>query len=137
MPYPFGEREVATWIGAFQEKRRGDVLMGWAIRAEDGLLIGDAGVVYAGRGRTHRATLGAWLARPYWGRGIMSAAVEQICAVAFGQLDVVRLEATTLASNAAAARVLEKCGFRLEGVLRKYYARDGGFRDAKLYARVS
>ncbi|MFR8462165.1 MAG: GNAT family N-acetyltransferase [Ruthenibacterium lactatiformans] len=45
--------------------------------------------------------------------------------------------AEVLAGNAASVRVLEKCGFRREGILRRRYRKDGCFVDAWLYAVLS
>ena len=73
--------------------------------------------------------LGYWLARDYWGRGIMTAAAGQFLRMAFARLDnLVRIEATAYARNAGSRRVLEKNGFRLEGIRRNHCwnERDGG-----------
>gem|GEM_PF-5958098 len=45
-----------------------------------------------------------------------------------------RLEADTLASNVAMRRLLEKVGFRLEGIRAKRYRRDRELHDEALYA---
>jgi ribosomal-protein-alanine N-acetyltransferase len=36
--------------------------------------------------------------------------------------------------NPASARVLEKCGFVQEGLLRKHFPKDGNLIDARLFA---
>jgi [ribosomal protein S5]-alanine N-acetyltransferase len=55
---------------------------------------------------------------------------------ALSQLDLVRLEAPVFEWNPASMRVLEKCGFVREGVLRKSVVKDGKIIDAVIYARV-
>ncbi len=45
-----------------------------------------------------------------------------------------RIEARCKVVNLASARVLEKAGFRLEGVLRQHQRTKGNFEDMKLYA---
>ena len=48
-----------------------------------------------------------------------------------------RLEASVFVENLASIRVLEKCGFTLEGRLRSLYVdRDGAISDAFLYAKL-
>ena len=63
------------------------------------------------------AELGYWLGREFWGRGIMPAAVEELCRLGFHRWDIVRIFAEPYAHNAASRRVLEKAGFHLEGVM--------------------
>jgi [ribosomal protein S5]-alanine N-acetyltransferase len=84
----------------------------------------------------HRAEIGYWLGRPYWGHGLATAVVRTVCAFAFEELGLVRLVAHVFADNHASARVLEKNGFRQEGYLIRHYCKDGRFIDARLYARV-
>lgn len=78
--------------------------------------------------------LGYWLARPFWGRGIMTAAVGQICAGAFRRFDLLRIYAEPFARNVGSRRVLEKNGFQLEGVLRQNVVKNGHVEDSCLYA---
>ncbi len=83
------------------------------------------------------AELGYWLAEDYWGRGVMTQAVRQITAAGFAQLGVVRVFATPFATNRGSQRVLEKAGFRLEGVLEKSVYKNGRLLDSCLYARIA
>ncbi len=86
----------------------------------------------------HRFTaeLGYWLGEPFWGKGIMSAAVTQFTAWAFSHLDLYRIYANVFATNAASARVLEKAGFEREGRLRASVFKNGQILDQFLYARI-
>ena len=61
------------------------------------------------------AELGYWLAEDYWGRGIMTEAVRQICREAFDRFDILRIFAEPFAENLGSRRVLEKAGFVCEG----------------------
>ena len=80
------------------------------------------------------AELGSWLGEPYWGRGIMSAAVPAVSAYAFSRFELHRLEAAVFAWNAASMRILEKSGFVREGVLRRSAVKDGEVIDRVMYA---
>lgn len=81
------------------------------------------------------AELGYWLAEDYWGKGIMTRAVRQICREGFAQWpDVVRIYAEPFAYNAGSRRVLEKAGFSLEGVLRRSVFKGGEVGDSCIYA---
>ncbi|KAL6893619.1 hypothetical protein ACP4OV_007717 [Aristida adscensionis] len=95
---------------------------------------------YAGEGG-RRANLGYALARDHWGRGVAAAAVRAVAARVFDDLSALeRLEAVTDVENVRSQRVLEKAGFRREGVLRRYIAgrrRSEGARDAVIYSFLS
>lgn len=137
IPFPYRRKDAKEWIGIVRrETRRLKTPINWAIRREDGLLIGGIGFHGLIPGKSHRAEIGYWLAKPYWGRGLMTAAVRAVSAYGFKRFKLARIEAHVFASNAASGRVLEKAGFRLEGVLRNHYKKDGRLGDARLYARV-
>jgi [ribosomal protein S5]-alanine N-acetyltransferase len=83
------------------------------------------------------AELGYWIGEAYWGRGIATAAVRAVTDHALTtHHDLRRVFALPFAHNRASARVLEKCGFVLEGVLRSSAIKDGRVLDQLLYARI-
>jgi len=98
-----------------------------------GKLIGVVGADSLELGMSHRAEIGYWIARQYWGQGIMTDAVRTYVRYAFAELGVTRLTAHVFDFNSASARVLEKNGFVLEGTLRKHFLKDGRLIDARLY----
>ena len=53
---------------------------------------------------------------------------------AFGTLGLHRLEAACLPHNDASARVLEKAGFKREGMARRYLKINGLWQDHDLFA---
>ena len=77
-----------------------------------------------------------WLAKPFWGRGIMTEAATKVSAVAFAELGLIRLTAHVFDFNVGSARVLEKSGFQLKGRLRRHYRKDGKTFDGLLYAKL-
>ena len=87
-------------------------------------------------GKSHRAEIGYWLAKPYWNRGIMTAVVKKVCQYGFKEFGLVKITAHVFATNPASGRVLEKCGFEQEGFLKKHYLKDGRYLDAGLYGLV-
>ena len=82
------------------------------------------------------AEIGYWLAEPLWNRGIVTEAVAAITERAFRELEVVRIQAAIYAWNPASMRVLEKCGYVREGVLKKSVWKDGNLVDSVMYARL-
>jgi len=67
----------------------------------------------------------------------MTAAVRKMCEHGFSEFGLVKIVAHVFDFNIGSARVLEKCGFELEGRLRKHFEKDGRYIDAKLYALVT
>jgi RimJ/RimL family protein N-acetyltransferase len=102
----------------------------------EGRAVGVIGLTLGEGERRICAELGYWLGQPYWGRGITTAAVQTVTAYALQQFGLVRVEAYVFASNPASARVLEKCGFQREGVLRSSVIKEGVILDRWLYAFV-
>lgn len=96
-----------------------------------------AGSITVTRGRDiyeKSAELGYWLGEPFWGKGIMPEAVVEICRMAFGTWDIVRIFAEPFADNGRSRRVLEKAGFSLEGTMRRSVCKWGKIADSCMYA---
>jgi len=136
IPYPYTADDAETFISiAAEATAKHGHPVHFAIREEDDQLIGGCG--FDGLSYGHRAEIGYWLAKPYWGQGIMTAVVQSACAFAFAEWKLVRITAHVFDFNKASARVLEKVGFEYEGLLRKHHKKDGKFIDSKLFALVS
>jgi len=131
-PHPYTRRDarafLASVVGARPETS-------FAIEVDGGVVGGIAFRVQTDVERIG-AELGYWLGEAYWGRGITTAAVRAVTDLAFGGHDLRRVFALPFAQNAASARVLEKAGFTLEGVLRSSALKDGRVLDQLLYARI-
>jgi len=61
-------------------------------------------------------TLGYWLGKEYWRQGIMSEALEKMLEFAFKRLKIRRIDVDVYTENEASNKLLEKFGFRKEGV---------------------
>jgi len=78
--------------------------------------------------------LSFWLTVEDWGKGYMSEVVEAVVRYAFESLGLNRLFAYHMLRNPASGRVLEKNGFKQEGVLRQRVQKWGQFEDVALWA---
>lgn len=133
-PHPYAREDADAFIAfASAENARGE----WyrAIVAE-GRAVGGVAVTRGQDVAKRSGELGYWLAPAYWGKGVMTEAVGRLCVQVFAESDLVRIFAEPFADNAASCRVLEKCGFSLEGTLRKSVWKSGAFHDARLYALI-
>jgi len=132
IPYPYMEKDAKEFIHAVLVAEK-DSQYPFAITLDD-KVIGSIHVFRKEDIYRLSAKLGYFLAEPYWGKGIMTGIVRQVCADVFENTDIVRIFATAFAHNAASCRVLEKAGFQCEGVLRQSAIKNGQVLDTKMYA---
>ncbi|MFA4859620.1 GNAT family N-acetyltransferase [Methanoregula sp.] len=78
--------------------------------------------------------IGYWLSESCWGQGITAEAVRALVPVVFRTTDLVRIQAGIFSCNPASARVLEKCGFVREAVLKDAITKNGVVMDEIVYA---
>ena len=73
----------------------------------------------------------------HWGRGLATRLCDTVAAWSFRALHLHRLQATVLVGNEASERVLARCGFRHEGLLRGFRMVRGTPGDFNLFSRLS
>jgi ribosomal-protein-alanine N-acetyltransferase len=101
----------------------------------DGRLAGSIGFTLHDDVERVSAEIGYYVAVPYWGKGIATAALIAVTNYAFKtHPDLRRIFAVPFAWSTASARVLEKAGYRLEGRMRQSAIKDGEVTDQLLYA---
>jgi [ribosomal protein S5]-alanine N-acetyltransferase len=135
IPFPYTEADAEAFLArvAKATDQHGQPAH-FAVRTGDDSMIGGCGLNDFEVGKSHRAEIGYWLAKGFWGRGIMTEVVQRLCQHAFEEFGLVKITAQVSMFNPASARVLEKCGFEQEGFLRKHFLKDGQFIDARLFA---
>jgi len=84
----------------------------------------------------HKAKIDSCLHPDFRSKGIMTKVVKIITRYAFDKYRLKRIEAWCRTFNKGSRRVLEKSGFKLEGILRKNKIKDGKFLDDCVYAVV-
>ncbi len=80
------------------------------------------------------ASLGYDLSPQYWGRGIMTEALDALLCRGFSALGLNRISALTYPDNSRSIRVLSGLGFRTEGLLREFGFWKGSFHDMSLHS---
>jgi RimJ/RimL family protein N-acetyltransferase len=131
-PHPYTDRDADAWIGYQLSLPEAT---GWAIEV-DGEAVGGIGITPREGIFAKSAEFGYWLGERYWGRGIMSTAVRAVAPWALAHFELLRLESWVFARNVASMRVLEKCGFVREGLLRRSAVKDGEILDRVAYALI-
>jgi ribosomal-protein-alanine N-acetyltransferase len=99
--------------------------------------IGSIGLILGQDVHRFTAEIGCWLAEPFWGEGITTEAVKSLTAYAIQDLKLHRVFAQPFTTNPASARVLEKAGYRCEGIQRSSAFKDGRVLDQFLYSYVA
>lgn len=100
----------------------------------DRRLVGQLNVASVVRGSLQSASLGYWIDRRVAGRGVMPTAVALVTDHCFWEVGLHRVEVNIRPENTASRRVVEKLGFREEGVRRRFLHIDGDWRDHLSYA---
>lgn len=131
-PYPYTRADAEWWISEGVQAE-GDVTK---VIEYNGQFVGSVGLTRQLGWRDHLAEIGYWLGEPYWGKGIATQAVQQMTESAFSDLKLQKLYAPILAPNQASMRVVEKCGYELEGVLKREVFKDGQYYDVYRFANV-
>ncbi|MBS1199622.1 MAG: putative N-acetyltransferase [Proteobacteria bacterium] len=109
---------------------RGDTLYQWGIEPDGaGRIVGTTTLFQISTAH-RRAEIGFALGSAWWGRGFARAAVERLIAHAFETQGLGRLEADVDPRNAASLGLLERLGFRREGLLRERYRVAGEVQDS-------
>ena len=121
---------------AKRSMQNGTAIPLFIINRNDGVLIGAITLDNIRRGPNQTATMGYWIGLPYVRKGFMSEAISALVHYAFGTLDISRIESACLPENTPSRKVLEKCGFKYEGVAQAYIQIDGRWRTHVLYAAL-
>lgn len=132
LPYPYTEQDGKDFISDMLSADENETFA-FAITA-DNTAIGSIGIFRQGNIHRQTAELGYYVAEEYWGKGIMTEAVKQICEYIFSESDIIRIYAEPFAYNEASCRVLEKAGFQYEGTLRSNAVKNGKVIDMKMYS---
>ena len=129
-PFPYELQHATTFLGWIGKQPAPTV---WAIEVE-GEAAGGIGIELHGDVERVSAEIGYWLGERFWGRGIVTEALQAVTAEAFKQFEITRLYALPFADHVASVRVLEKAGYVKEGHLRQSAIKAGKIRDQFLYA---
>jgi ribosomal-protein-alanine N-acetyltransferase len=134
VPTPYGEgdarqfqRSVTNGLAA------GTDLAGLVVDAETDELLGAVGV-HGIDPESGRCSAGYWVAARARGRGVAARAMRLVCAYAFEELGVQRVELWIDPHNKASLGVAEAVGFTREGLLRSFMPIQGQRRDMLMYS---
>lgn len=134
LPYPYTEKDAINFIQAMLNSDQ-DTTYAFAITVND-KAVGSIGVFRKDNIHSRTAEMGYYIAEPFWGKGLGTLAVKEVCDYIFHNTDIIRIFAEPFAYNLASCRILEKSGFVLEGTLRSNAIKNGQIVDMKMYALI-
>lgn len=132
LPFPYTEQDASAYIASMLSADENDTFA-YAVTLDD-RAVGSIGAFRQANIHRRTAELGYYLAEGYWGRGIMTEAIRQICIIVFETTDILRIYAEPFSYNAGSRRALEKAGFTLEGIMKNNAVKNGKALDMALYS---
>ncbi|MFB2552909.1 GNAT family N-acetyltransferase [Ensifer soli] len=113
MPHPYTVADAADFVRRTKDGAIGKCVYAITI-AETGAFVGCCGVEPHGAdGRT--VEIGYWLGEPHWNRGYATEAAQALIDMAFRTREIDGIDARCRVMNVASRRVIQKCGFQLQG----------------------
>ncbi len=133
----WADRHTATVYAAMLRALRSEAKAGRGLPFAvtwQGRLVGQVTVGNIVRGAFDSCFVGYWVDGRYAGRGIAPTALALAADHCFRTLGLHRIEANVRPENAASRRVVEKLGFREEGLHQRYLYIDGDWCDHVSFA---
>jgi ribosomal-protein-alanine N-acetyltransferase len=121
---------------AWRARDEGKALALFLIRRADARLMGAITLDNIRRGPSQSAQVGYWIGPEFARQGLMREALTAVVHHAFTAMDLSRIEAACLPENVASRRLLERAGFREEGMAEGYLQIGGRWREHVLYAML-
>lgn len=134
LPYPYTEKDAEEYIASMLAADKTKTFA-FAITVDD-TVVGSIGAFRCDNIHSRTAEMGYYIGEPYWGCGLGTSAVTQVCTYIFEHTDIIRIFAEPFAYNIASCRVLEKSGFQFEGLLRSNAVKNGNVIDMKMYSLI-
>jgi ribosomal-protein-alanine N-acetyltransferase len=133
---PLFRSGIGPYLGMAQTMRREarqGLALPWVVTYE-GDFAGQLTIGAIVWGSARSAQIGYWVDKTVAGRGVMPTAVALAVDHCFFNVGLHRVEANIRPENSASRRVVEKLGFREEGVRQRHLHIDGAWRDHICYA---
>ena len=135
VPHPYSRADADDFVKRVRQQWSAAEAYVFAILDKaSGEIVGAMGI--HPEAQHNSATIGYWIGKPYWGRGIATAALRLLIRFGFEQLQLNRIEAGHLAHNMASGRVMQKADMRCEGRRRQAVLHRGEYKDEICYAIV-
>ena len=132
-PYPYTLDDAVTF---FDNVRQGKMGIVYGMFLNSGELVGVISLTHGRDVNRHSAEVGYFVGEQYWNRGYATEALRLVGNFAQFRHGLKRLYATVFDYNLVSMRVLEKAGFKKEGIMKSSAIKDGKILDEHLYGLV-
>ncbi len=132
-PHPYTEKDGMEFITMVSGKPNPACDLAIEI---NGKAVGGIGIVPQKDVERMTAEIGYWLGESFWGKGIMTAAIQQMAQYVFDNFVIRKLFATVYDFNIASMKALEKAGFTKEAVLKSGAVKNGKIIDLHYYSLI-
>jgi ribosomal-protein-alanine N-acetyltransferase len=134
IPHPYRLDDAYEFIKLTHSARRRKSGYHFGVETKDnGQIIGMVGLIAVNHARRN-GEIGYWLAKPFWGQGLMAEAIKLMLRFCFVELKLHRVQAHVFPANKASLRLLEKAGFTREGLIREAFLKNGEYVDCYVYS---
>jgi len=130
IPFPYTKDDAIFFINLTKQEKP---QMTFAIEFED-QLCGVVGLVAQQDVYRKTAEVGYWIGEPFWNQGIATTAVKLITDYGFDQLGLIRMHTGVFEYNIGSMKVLEKCGYKKDGVFEKAVIKNGQIWNEHRYS---
>ena len=134
LPDPYTMESADWWLNMIREKDGTEGLFRAIV--VDGKAVGNITVECFSDVYGEDAEIGYLLTPAYGGKGVMTEACGQFCTFVFEKLNIRRITSKVCVPNIGSWRVLEKNGFREEGLIREGFVKNGQVYDYKILGRL-
>jgi ribosomal-protein-alanine N-acetyltransferase len=125
-----------TMVRTMRREARRGITLPWAVTFAD-RFVGQVTVGNIVWGSARSGSVGYWIDQDYAGMGVIPTTLAMALDHCFSVIGLHRIEATIRPENRASRRVVEKLGFRDEGIRRRCLHVDGDWRDHICYAMTA
>jgi RimJ/RimL family protein N-acetyltransferase len=132
VPHPYSVEHAVAFI---EFAKQHDPQMIFAIDFE-GEFCGVISLVAQPDVYRRTAEIGYWIGEPFWNKGIATKAVKLITDYGLHQLDLIRIHTGIYEYNTASMKVLEKCGYKKDGVFEKAIIKNGNIVNEHRYSII-
>lgn len=132
IPHPYSEKDAEEYIIFCNNQ---NPMTNFAIEYKDEL-VGSIGLILQKDVYRKSAEIGYWIGEPFWGKGIVTKAVELMVEYGFQNLDIIRIFTGVFDFNIGSQKVLEKNGFEKEAIFKNAIFKNGKICNEVKYAKI-
>jgi len=133
IPYPYQIEDADAFIDLVKKQ---SPVTSFAIVLDNHELCGVISLIPQNDVYRMTAELGYWIGEKHWGKGIATIATRLITEYGFEKLKFERIYAGVFGFNKSSMKVLEKNGYKCEGVLRNAIVKNNIICNEHIYAKL-